>query len=631
MTASRASWALLALVALTGCMVGPNYVRPVATEPMPESFSGGRDLWKTAAPRDALARGDWWSIFGDAELDRLEALALEGNQRLHAAAARLEQARASADVARSGLFPRIGAGAAASRQHDSEDRPLATTGVAAGKAFTYDNFSVPFDLSWELDLFGRQRRQLEGARARAGSEVAELAAVRLAVTAEVAADYFAARSLDDERTLLVRGVESFRRALDLVQARRKAGLATDLDLAQAETALRSAEALLPPNALTRARFEHALAVLTGQPAPLFHLAEGRNDHEAPLVPPGLPSDLLERRPDVAAAERRMAAANAGIGFAEAAYYPSLRLGATAGTQSIDVSSLFSASSFLWAFGAAASLPVFQGGQQQAAVRAARGAWDEAVARYRDTVLTAFAEVEDNLVAQQLLGEEYERLAAAAAAARLQETLAVQRYEHGLISYLPVVTAQSLAFERDRAVIRSRAQRAAAAVALIKALGGGWTDTSLRDDSAPTATAPALLRRGPGRPRGMGRGRGTLPRDRPDGICRGGGQPRGAAAPRRGRRGSRPAAMRSGRRPRFDRRDPSRVRRSATYIACHRFAAKRACVSLSRPRHMCQRARGACSRTPLSFVGNPATRLHPGLWPRGPLLSSGAGFTLERID
>lgn len=488
MKMARRTSILLVFSVMAGCTVGPDYVRPEVTTIMPETFAGASDVWKLAVPRDQIPRGAWWEVFSDPELDRLEAEAVEGSQRLKAAVAKFAQARAAADVARSGLFPRIGAGAVATRQHDSANRPLNSTGEAAGKGFTYPSFTVPFDLSWEPDLWGRVRRQVESSRAREEAEAAEIESVWLALTAELAADYFALRSLDDERQLLLQSVEAYRRALELVRSRRGAGLVSDLDVAQADTALRTAEALLPPNALARTRFEHAIAVLTGQPAPLFRLPEGPVPPEPPVLPPGLPSGLLERRPDVAAAERRMAAANAGIGVAEAAFYPSLRLGALGGTQSIDSSSLFSAPSRLWALGASPALPLFQGGQLRANVRATRAAWDETVARYRDTVLVAFAEVEDNLAAQRLLADEYERLVVASTSARKQAEIARTRYEHGLVSYLPVVTAETLAFERDRAVVRSRGQRSTAAVALIKSLGGGWVPPLARSLGKPPSSS-----------------------------------------------------------------------------------------------------------------------------------------------
>jgi len=475
MRAMRWVSAFLVPTVLAGCVVGPEYVRPEAVTEMPSAFVEPSGAWKAAEPRDEQPRGEWWLVFGDAELNRLERLALEGSQRLKTAEARFAQARASVDVAHSGLFPRIGAAATATLQHDSAERPLPTTGEAAGKGFTYANFSIPFDLSWEPDLWGRVRRQVESSTARASAEAADLEAVRLSLAAEVAADYFVLRALDDERRLLVTSVDAFRQALEMVQARRKAGLISDLDVAQADTALRSAEALLPPNALARARFEHALAALTGQPAPLFHLSAGPPPPEPPAVPAVLPSELLERRPDIGAAERRMASANASIGMAVAAFYPSLRLGGVGGVQSLDVGTLLSAPGLLWALGGFLVAPLFDGGKRQADVEIAQATWDEAVARYRDTVLLAFAEVEDNLAAQQLLAEEYERLVAAAAAAHLLESIARARYENGLVSYLPVVTAQAVALERDRAVVRSRGQRATAAVALIKSVGGTWEE------------------------------------------------------------------------------------------------------------------------------------------------------------
>ena len=478
MSSPALATSLLAGALLAACTVGPEYVRPDAVDRMPEAFAGG-GAWKVAAPGDRQPRGEWWLVFGDPELDRLERLAVDGSQRLKAAAARFSQARAAGDVARSGLFPRIGVAASTTRQHDSAERPLSTTGVAAGRSFTYDAFTVPFDLGWELDLWGRVRRQVESAQAREEAEAADLESVRLALAAEVAADYFALRALDDERRLLTATVDGYRGALEVVKARRAAGIVSDLDVAQADTSLRSAEALLPPNALARARFEHALAVLTGQPAPVFRLAEGPPPPEPPPLPPGLPSQLLERRPDVGAAERRMAAANAGVGLAEAAFYPSLRLGAGGGTQGVEVASLFTAPSLFWALGGSLTLPLFQGGLLHANERGARAGWDEAVARYREVVLSALAEVEDGLAAQTWLAEEHLRLQAAAAAARAQASMARSRYEHGLVSYLPVVVAEAVALERDRAVVRSRGQRAAAAVALVKALGGGWGEAAER--------------------------------------------------------------------------------------------------------------------------------------------------------
>ena len=464
---------LLALMLFAGCVVGPDYHRPVAVTTMPDAYAGASNEWKTATPQAHLPKGAWWEIFGDDELNRLEAMAAGANQQLQAAVARFAQARALADVARSGLFPRIGVGFSATRQRDSVNRPLATTGEPAGKSFTYDNFVLPFDLSYELDLWGRVRRQMESARATARADAADVESVRLAIAAEVAADYFTVRALDAEITALAASIEAYRKSLELTRNRRAAGLVSDLDVAQAETVLKTAEAQLPAITLTRAKFEHAVATLAGQPATMFHLPPVPLDRESPVIPPELPSSLLERRPDIAAAEQRMAAANAAIGVAKAAFFPVARFNGLAGFQSIDAGTLFDWPSRLWAVGPSVSLPLFEGGRRSAEMRRTKAAYQETVARYRDTVLRAFAEVEDNLAAQRLLADQYEQELAALASARKQLEIAQNRYRSGLVSYLHVTTAQNTVLERERAVARLRGQRFVAALALVKSLGGGW--------------------------------------------------------------------------------------------------------------------------------------------------------------
>jgi multidrug efflux system outer membrane protein len=286
-------------------------------------------------------------------------------------------------------------------------------------------------------------------------------------------DYFTLRALDAEQAAVAASIEAYRKSLELSHNRRTVGLVSDLDVAQAETVLRSAEAQQSALTLTRAKFEHALATLTGQSAPLFHLAELPLSGEPPVIPADLPSALLERRPDIAAAERRMAAANAGIGVAEAAFFPTVRLTGLAGFQSIDAGTLFNWPSRLWAVGPSLSLPLFEGGQRRANLRAAQAAYEETVARYRQTVLTGFAEVEDNLAAQRLLFAQYNQELAALQAARKQLEIATNRYRFGLVSYLQVATAQTVALERERAVARLRGQQSVAAIALIKSLGGGF--------------------------------------------------------------------------------------------------------------------------------------------------------------
>lgn len=465
--------AALALALPIGCAVGPNYRRPDAVPVMPESYAGAGGAWKVATPQAELAKGAWWEIFGDAELTRLETEAASANQDLKAAGARFAQARATADAARSGLFPRIGAALSAMRQRDSANRPLSNTGEAAGKGFTYDNISVPFDAGYEVDLWGRVRRQIEGARAGEQAAAADLEGVRLAIAAEVAVDYFTLRSLETERAALTANLAAYRQALELTRERRRGGLASDLDVAQAETVLHAAEAQLPTLTQTGLRFEHALAVLVGQPASMFRLDGRPLVEEPPRIRPDVPSDLLERRPDVAAAERRMAAANAAVGVAEAAFFPTVRLTGLVGFQSVDSGALFDWPSRFWAVGPSLVLPLFQGGQRRAAVHGAQARYEETVALYRQTVLKAFAEVEDQLAAQRLLQDQLDGETAAWISSRRQLEIAQNRYRGGLASYLQVTSAESAALDHERTVARLRGQQFAACVALVKALGGGW--------------------------------------------------------------------------------------------------------------------------------------------------------------
>lgn len=467
----------LVLVVVAGCSVGPPYQRPRAIASMPATYASAGIQWKLAQPAAHVPKGPWWEIFNDAELNRLEAQAAEANQQLRLAVARFAQARANANVARSGWYPRIDGGLSGTRQQSSENRPNNQTGQAAGNAPTYDNYVLPFDFSYEVDLWGRVRRQVEAAEAAVQADAADLEAVRLAIAAEVAADYFAIRALDAELQALHNSIQSYRKSLELIRSRRAGGLASDLDVAQAETVLNAAEAQVPALQLSRAKFVHALAVLLGQPASVFQLPESASDRECPVVEAGVPSELLERRPDIAAAEQRVAAANAEIGVAKAAYFPSLRIHGLAGLQSVALDSLVNWPSHFWGVGPTLTVPIFQGGRLKANERAAQAAYEAAVARYRQTVLAAFAEVEDNLAAQRLLEDQYQQESRALASARKQLEIASHRYEAGLVSYLHVVTAQSAVFERERLLARLRGQRFIAGVALVKSLGGGWSQTA----------------------------------------------------------------------------------------------------------------------------------------------------------
>ena len=480
---------LLLVAALAGCAVGPNYQRPAAlgTNAMPATFTGATTTnagtWKPAQPAAHLPRGAWWEMFGDPELNHLEGLATTNNQQLAAAFANLQQARALVGVARAGYFPQITAAPLYTRQRTSANS-------ASGSA-TFNSFTVPLDASWEIDLWGRVRREVEGARARLTASADDLESSKLAIQAEVAVAYFTLRALDAGYQLLQETAVTYRRSLELTQNRRKGGIATDLDVSQAETQLATTEAQIPAVQLQRANFLHALATLCAEPAPAFEirvtpeaLAAARSAVDAgPGVPVSVPSELLERRPDIAAAERRMAAANADVGLAHAAFYPRLMLNGLAGFSSLDANTLFNWESRVWSMGPSLSMPLFTGGRNRAQLAAARAAYDAAIANYRQTVLSAFQDVEDQLAAQRLLAQQAEKEGAALKSARRTLEISLTKYKGGVITYLEVAIAQSSALAHEETVVQLSSQRLAANVSLIKALGAGWTA-----DTAPAATS-----------------------------------------------------------------------------------------------------------------------------------------------
>ena len=455
--------------ALAGCAVGPDYHRPAAA--VPETFSGETNIWKVAEPSAHLPKGNWWEVFKDAELNRLEMEAATANQELKTAVAVFEQARALVNVSRAGFFPHVGLNPSFTRERDSANRPI--NGVSNGKPDTYNNFTVPLDAGYELDFWGHIRRNVEAAKASRQASAADLETTRLAIQAELATDYFTLHALDAEIALLRSSVEVFQKSLELTKNRRAGGIATDLDVAQAETVLKTTEAQLPVTLLQRIRVEHALAVLAGRPASGFAVAEKSLTLEPPILPAGVPSKLLERRPDIAAAESRVTAANANIGVATAAFYPTVQLNGLAGFESVSAGTLFSWPSRIWSFGPTISAPIFEGGQLKANLRAAKAAYDQTVAQYRQTVLTAFAEVEDNLAAQQLLVAESRAQDAALQAARKTLDIANNRYRAGLITYLEVATAQNAALDLERTAVRLHGDQLVTTVALLKSLGGGW--------------------------------------------------------------------------------------------------------------------------------------------------------------
>jgi multidrug efflux system outer membrane protein len=468
-----------AMVLLAGCAVGPDYKRPEATT-IPAAYAGVTNTgatngWKIAQPQGHLPKGNWWEIFGDPELNDLEVQAANANQQLKIAVARFTEARAQIDVTRAGLFPNVALSGSATRQQTSPNTPSSFTGQAIGQKSTYNNFTVPLDFSYEVDLWGSVRRSIESSRAQMRASADNLATIQLEIQAEVAVDYFTLRALDSELAVLRSSVEVFSKSLDLTMNRRTGGVATDLDVAQAETLLKTTQAQLPAVTLQRAQFEHALALLVGQPASLFQVPERSLSTEPPLIPSGLPSELLERRPDISATERLMAAANANIGVATAAFFPTIQLNGLTGFDSVNAGTVFNWSSRMWAIGPSLTMPIFEGGKLRAGLRLAKASYEEMVANYRQTVLTAFSEVEDNLAAQNLLAQQYEAENGALVAARLQLQVANNRYRDGLTTFLDVATAESTALNVEFSTVQLRGQQLVAAVSLVKSLGGGWQE------------------------------------------------------------------------------------------------------------------------------------------------------------
>ncbi|HEV2392005.1 MAG TPA: efflux transporter outer membrane subunit [Verrucomicrobiae bacterium] len=462
---------------LAGCKVGPNYQRPApaGANAMPAVFSEPlthAGSWKPAAPSAGLPRGAWWRIFSEPELDRLEDLALANNQDLAAALARFDEAQASVKAARAQLFPQVQTAPSYARQRTSRNAPF--NGRPAGVSPTFNTWSATLTAGWEADLWGRVRRQVESARAQLTASADDLEGVRLAISAELASDYFLLRALDSEDDLLVRTIEAYRRSLELTLNRRRGGVASDLDVSEAQTQLRTTEAALPALRLQRAQVLHAMATLCGRLATGFALAPASAElAPAPAIPLLLPSELLERRPDIAAAEERMAAANARIGVAQGAFFPAVQFNGLAGFESLSASTWFDWPSRLWAVGPSLQLPLFTGGALRAQLALARATYKETVAAYRQTVLGAFQEVEDQIATQRLLQAQADAQFQALTAARRTLDIANNRYKAGLVTYLEVATAQSAALDIERSVVELQGQQKIAAVALVKALGGGW--------------------------------------------------------------------------------------------------------------------------------------------------------------
>ena len=482
-------WNLAASILLTGllagCAVGPNYRRPLVQTPPTYTTQAP---WRVAAPKDSLPKEAWWEIFNDAELNEYEQQLLKANQSLEAARHRLNQARALARVTSAGFFPTFNADPGASRNRYSANRPETPT---PGIALTQSTYQIPFLLNYEPDLFGSVRRNLQASNASLQSTAADFYNARLVLTAELAADYFSLRELDAEMRVVQESVEIQQRGLQLVESRHTGGVASGLDLAQQQTLLDSTVAQLYLVQQQRAQFEHAIAVLTGNPASTFNVPVRPLKAEPPLVPLGVPSDLLERRPDVASAERQMAYENALVGVATAAFYPQLTISGGGGFQSTNLSNLISAPNAIWSLGADVLQPIFQGGRNRANLEAAKAAYEAAVANYRESVLTAFQEVEDGLSGLNALSQASASQTAAVEDAQRALQLANNRYTGGVTSYLDVITAQAALLSNQRLATQLRGQQLVTSVYLVKALGGGWDASQIQSEQVHPKAGQAI--------------------------------------------------------------------------------------------------------------------------------------------
>jgi NodT family efflux transporter outer membrane factor (OMF) lipoprotein len=470
---------------LAGCAAGPDYVRPeVAT---PASYKNAVPLdtpaqkdWKLARPADAEPRTPWWEVYGDAQLNALEARVVSANQTVAAAAARFRGARAAVAQARSAYFPTITANAAF-----NQSRASANVRYKSSAGVTVPDYLIEAQISWEPDLWGRISRAVEGGRAEAQASAADLQSAILSMQAELATNYFDLRGTVEEERLLQETLQAYEKALALTRDRFAGGVAAESDVAQAEEQLRATQAQYIDLETTRTSLTNAIAILIGEPPSTFTLdVAPLNEAHAPpsaalaALPLSVPSTLLERRPDIAAAERRVAEANARVGVATAAFFPNLFLAATGGLEATDFSSWLMAPSRFWSLGPSLAFTALDFGGRAAAREAARAAYDESVADYRQTVLTAFGQVEDNLNALEVLRRESEAQRDAVDAAKRALSKVGNRYENGAITYLNVVVTQAIVLSDQRAAVRIERRRMAASVALVKALGGGWTTADL---------------------------------------------------------------------------------------------------------------------------------------------------------
>jgi len=461
------------------CSVGPKYTKPtVPTAPaykeLAPSVAGPQGEWKPSQPQDQVMRGKWWEIFDDAQLNALQERVDISNQNLKIAEAEFRQARDTIRIEGSGFYPTVSAGPSITAGQLSRNAP--NVGPNYGK--TQGDFILPFDLSYEVDAWGRIHRTVEAAMATAQASAADLETARLSLHAELAVDYFTLRGLDAQKQLLESTVVAYRKALELTTNRYNGGLAAKVEVEQAATQLETTEALAIDVGVQRAQFEHAIAALVGQPASTFSIPVSPLRASPPVVPVGLPSELLQRRPDIAANERRVAAANAEIGIAQSAYYPTLTLSGTVGLEGDSITNWFSWPSHLFAVGPTLLETLYDAGRRHAYTDQAWAAYDANVATYRQSVLTAFQEVEDNLSSLRILDAESRNQDQAVGSAESSLALSTNRYKGGLVTYLEVITAQSAALNNEVTAVNLMTRRMNSTVLLIKALGGGWDVSKL---------------------------------------------------------------------------------------------------------------------------------------------------------